>query len=295
MLEGPLIDIGLPAALFLIMIGMGLTLTPKDFREVLIAPRATFYGLLAQVLLLPVFAFGLALLLGLGPAMAVGLVIIAACPGGTTSNIFAYLGGGDVALSVILTVLASLCSIVSLPLFTSWAMQYFNDTAVAFEMPVLRTIIALLVVVVVPLLIGMSMRKWAPRAAALGERAVGVFGLLVLVLVIVAIMMQLGDRIITLASQGSLAAIALNVVGLALGMVGGRIAGLSQREAFTVAIELGIKNGTVGLMITLSILHDSEMSVPSAVYGVMMFLFGFLMIVLARKLGLTRQASGSSA
>src|SRR5690606_28072981 len=113
--QGVLTEIGLPAALFVIMVGMGMTLTPRDFHEVLVAPRATLFGLLAQVLALPVISFGLAWLLSLPPALAVGLVVIAACPGGTTSNLFAYLGRGDVALSIILTVLASLITIITLP------------------------------------------------------------------------------------------------------------------------------------------------------------------------------------
>ena len=101
--QGPLIEYGLHAAIFFIMIGMGMTLLPKDFREVIIAPRATFFGLFAQLLILPVVAFLLADALSLSPALAVGLVVIAACPGGTTSNLFVYLGRGDVALSIIST------------------------------------------------------------------------------------------------------------------------------------------------------------------------------------------------
>ena len=123
--QASLVEIGLPAALFLIMVGMGLTLTPKDFREVLIAPRATVYGLVAQIVLLPLVGVGLAMTLDLSPALAVGLVIIAACPGGTTSNLFAFLGRGDVALSIVLTVAASLVTVVTLPMFTSWALGHF--------------------------------------------------------------------------------------------------------------------------------------------------------------------------
>lgn len=288
MLSGPLIDIGLPIALFLIMTGMGLTLTPRDFREVLVAPRGTAWGLVAQILLLPALAFLLAWLLQLEPALAVGLVVIAACPGGTTSNIFTYLGGGDVALSVILTVLASLICILTLPLFTGLALDFYGREGLDVEMPVGRMVTALLVIVVIPLLIGMSIRHFAPALAARGERVVGVFGLVVLVALVVLIMIQLGDRVFELARRGGIAALALNLVGLALGWLGGLLFRLSAREAFAVAIELGIKNGTVGLMVTLTLLHSSEMSVPSAVYGVMMFVTGFLMLELARRKGLGR-------
>ncbi|PKM21825.1 MAG: bile acid:sodium symporter [Gammaproteobacteria bacterium HGW-Gammaproteobacteria-14] len=287
-MEGALVDVGLPLALFFIMIGMGLTLTPKDFREVLIAPKATLFGLLAQVLILPVIAFGLAWGLRLDPALAVGLIIIAACPGGTTSNIFAYLGGGDVALSVVLTVLASIVTIVTLPLFSGMALDYFQDASVTVRLPVERTVLALLLIVIVPLMIGMSLRKWLPVFAARAERMVGVFGLLVLLFVVIAILASLGDRVVVLAKQGILLALLLNIAGVALGFLGGKLLRLDLRQSFTIAIELGLKNATLGLMVTLTLLHSNEMSVPSAVYGIVMFVFGGLLVVMSRQLGLQR-------
>ncbi|MFN3714645.1 MAG: bile acid:sodium symporter family protein [Alcanivoracaceae bacterium] len=287
-MQGTLVEIGLPAALFLIMIGMGLTLTPKDFREVLVAPRATLFGLLAQTLLLPLIAFALALLMNLDPLLAVGLIIIAACPGGTTSNIFAYLGGGDVALSVVLTVLASLIAIVTLPLFAGLALDWFQDANVAIELPLSRTMVSLLVIVIVPLIIGMSLRKWTPAMAARAERFVGAFGLIVLVLVIGAILVSLGDRVVTLARDGTYIAVLLNVAGIALGLGGGRLIGLDLRQSFTIAVELGLKNATLGLMITLTLLHSNEMSVPSAVYGVVMFVMGAMLVMFSRQMGLQR-------
>src|SRR5690606_26087143 len=147
--QGVLTEIGLPAALFVIMVGMGMTLTPKDFREVLVAPRATMFGLLAQVVVLPAIAFALAWLLSLPPALAVGLVVIAACPGGTTSNLFAYLGRGDAVLSSILTVLASLIAIIALPLFVERALLQWHDSAMAVGLPVMRAVNALFVIVLV--------------------------------------------------------------------------------------------------------------------------------------------------
>ena len=288
MVDNALINVGLPIALFIIMIGMGLTLTLRDFREVLIEPRGTLYGLVAQIVLLPLLAFALAWVLGLEGALAVGLVVIAACPGGTTSNIFAFVGGGDVALSVILTVLASLIAIITLPLYISLALDWFQGQERAVELPVKKTLLALLLITVLPLLIGMLIRRFLPRVAALGEKAVGVVGLVVLVAVVVVIMVNLGDRVLVLIAQGGMVAALLNIVGLALGFLGGRALRLGHAQAFTVAIELGIKNTTLGLLVTLTLLHSEEMSVPIAVYGVMMFAFGFGMLALSRKIGLTR-------
>jgi len=134
--EGPLIQIGLPVSLFIIMLGMGLTLTPRDFRNVVVYPRATIIGAIAQILLLPVLAFAIAWLLALPGPLAVGLVIIAACPGGTTSNLFTLLARGNVALSIVLTVLASFVTILTLPLFTNVAMQLHMDSSEQISLPV---------------------------------------------------------------------------------------------------------------------------------------------------------------
>lgn len=283
-----LIDIGLPISLFLIMVGMGMTLTPKDFREVAVAPKGTAFGLVCQILLLPLVAFGVAVALDLSPALAVGLIVVAACPGGTTSNLFVYLGRGDVALSIVLTVIASLITIVSLPAFTGWALEYFNDAAMRIDLPVLRTVVTLVVIVLLPVAIGMTVRHFKPVLAAKGEKAVGLLGLVVLIAVIALLMIKLGDEAFELFRKAGVSAIILNVAGIILGMLGGRLIGLSRDQAFTVAIELGIKNGTLGLMVTLTLLHSEAMSVPSAVYGVLMFAFGFLMIGYARLTGIGR-------
>ena len=286
--QAALVSVGLPAALFLIMVGMGLTLTPKDFREVLVAPRATVYGLVAQIILLPLVGVGLAMSLDLSPALAVGLVIIAACPGGTTSNLFAFLGRGDVALSIVLTVAASLITIVTLPMFTSWALGHFQDSERVLELPVLRTILTLVVIILIPVGIGMTIRHFRQSWAEKGEKLVSIFGLLVPVAVIALLLIDLGEEALVLLRQGGMAVVLLNIIGLVLGMAGGRLMGLPRDQAFTVAIELGIKNGTLGLMVTLTLLHSDAMSVPAAVYGVLMFLFGFLMLGYSRLTGIGR-------
>lgn len=291
--QSSLIEIGLPLALFVIMVGMGMTLTPKDFREVFVAPAATLFGTLAQVLVLPLVAFVLALVLGLSPALAVGLVVIAACPGGTTSNLFVFLGRGDVALSIVLTVIASLVTIFTLPMFTGWALDWFMNEDETFSLPMQRTVLTLFVIVLVPVLIGMTVRRFAADFAIRSERFVGLFGLLVLVGVIIAILMQVGGEAETLFYQAGLAVALLNIAGLGIGMLGGRLARLPPAQAFAVAIELGIKNGTLGLMVTLTLLDSPEISVPAAVYGMMMFVFGFLMIGYARYTGVGREVSSA--
>lgn len=286
--QGPLIEYGLPVAIFLIMIGMGMTLLPKDFREVIIAPRATFFGLFAQLLMMPVVAFILGYVLSLSPALAVGLVVIAACPGGTISNLFVYLGRGDVALSITLTVLASLIAIVTLPLVVGYALEYYADASQVVELPMQKTVVALMAIVLLPVTIGMTIKRYANTFAMRMEKLVSVFGLLVLLGVIMAILMQLGERVLELLWKGGLAAALLNIIGLAVGLFGSKVIGLSRAQSFSVAVELGVKNGTLGLLVTLTLLNSSEMSVPVAVYGVMMLAFGFMMLGYARLTGVGR-------
>jgi BASS family bile acid:Na+ symporter len=173
--QSPLIEIGLPVSLMIIMAGMGLGLTFGEFREVLVRPKAMIVGTLAQLFLIPLIAFGLASLMGLGPAIAVGLVIIAACPGGTTSNIFTLLARGNVALSITLTVLASLLTIVTIPLFTNYALSLYStgDAAEVVQLPVGRTVLTLSIVVIIPVVLGMVIKIGAPTFARRAEGYVG--------------------------------------------------------------------------------------------------------------------------
>lgn len=279
----PLISIGLPISLFIIMVGMGMTLTIGDFRNVAVNPRGALVGTLAQIVLMPALAFALIWALSLPPAMAVGLVIIAACPGGTTSNLFAFLARGNVALSIVLTVLASLITIVSLPLLTNFALERFMGEGAQIQLPVLKTIGTLVAIILLPVAIGMTVRSRAPELARRAESAVSVFGGIVLAALIVGLMLGSGDQIPELLRQGGPAAIALNLLGIGAGLLLGRAAGLSHHDAITISVELGVKNATLGLLVTLTLLESSAMSVPSAVYGIFMFFFGFALAAYGRR------------
>ena len=278
-----MISAGLPIALFIIMIGIGMTLTLRDFRQVAVYPRGLVIGTVAQILLMPAVAFALAYLFGVSPAIAVGLVIIAACPGGTTSNLFVLLARGNIALSIVLTVSASLITIVTLPLFTNMALQHFMGTEENISLPVGKTIAMLVLIVLLPVAIGMLVKTRKPDLALKAESLVSIFGGVVLALLIVALLFGVRDQIWDLLKQAGPSTIALNVAGILLGLLAGRLAGLTQRESLAVAVELGVKNGTIGLMVTLTLLESSTMSIPAAVYGVLMFPIGFLLAMYGRK------------
>ncbi len=282
--SSPLISIGLPVSLFIIMVGIGLTLTLRDFGQVTRNPRSIVVGTVAQILLMPLVAFGIAATLGLAPALAVGLVIIAACPGGTTSNLFVLLARGHIALSILLTVSASLITIVTLPFFTNYALQMYFGEAANISLPVGKTIAMLVVIVLLPVSIGMFIRTRAPAAAQKAEGIVSIFGGIVLLLLIIALLWGSRDRLPELLSQAGPAAFLLNLFGIAIGLGVSRLVGLSQKESLAIAVELGIKNGTIALMVALTLLESSEMSIPAVVYSVLMYGFGCILIAMGRRL-----------
>jgi BASS family bile acid:Na+ symporter len=281
--SSPLISAGLPVALFIIMVGIGMTLTLRDFRLVAVYPRGLIIGTFAQILLMPLFAFMLASLLGLAPAIAVGLVIIAACPGGTTSNLFVLLSRGNIALSIVLTVSASLVTIVTLPLFTNYALQFYAGESESISLPLDRTVGMLIGIVLLPVAIGMIVRTRAPALAQKVESMVSVFGGIVLAVLVIGLLYSSRDQLWTLLQQAGPATVLLNLSGIFLGLLAGRLGGLSQRESIAVAVELGIKNSTIALLVTLTLLESSTMAIPAAVYGAMMFPIGFLLAAYARK------------
>ena len=282
--QSPLIAIGLPIALFIIMIGMGLTLTLHDFTREARAPRGAVIGTVLQLLVMPLVGLLLAGLPGLSAAVAIGVVILAACPGGTTSNLITFLGRGNVALSIVLTVIASLATIVTLPLWVNLAMARLGaETDVPLTLPFLQTVIMLSVITLIPVAIGMLIRARNANLAALAERGVSLFGALVLVLLVVGLAYTNRENLLGLLVQAGPACAALNVIGFGLGFFAGRLSGLSWRDCVTLSAELGIKNGTVGLLVALSILDNSEMAVPAAVYSIMMYGFGALLIAIGRQ------------
>nr|WP_281372539.1 bile acid:sodium symporter [Prauserella isguenensis] len=258
--------------MFVIMIGIGLSLRGRDFSQVLRTPRSAIAGTLGQVVLMPLLGLALAWLLALPPLVAAGLVIIAACPGGTTSNLIAYLARANVALSIVLTVSASLITIVTLPIFANLALDIWPAAGVGeIHVPVLRTIALLLVLVLVPVLLGMAVRAARPAVADAMERAVSVFGGLVFAALIVVISVSLGDELWEYLRAAGLPVILLNLGGLAVGFGVTALTRASWADRVAGAVELGIKNATIGILIAVTVIGQPEMAVPPGVYGLLMY------------------------
>lgn len=278
-----LISIGLPISLIIIMIGIGMTLTLNDFRQVVHKPKGLILGNVSQIVGMPVIAFGLAWLFSLPAEIAVGLVIIAACPGGTASNLFVLLLRGNVALSIVLTVTASLITILTLPIAASYALDVFSSASVQIELPVKTMISMMIGVVLVPVVLGMVLRYFWPNWAARAENWVNKLGGLTLLLLVVSILYDIGEDFIHLLIQAGGAAISLNIIGIAAGILIAKFNQLSIKDGLTIGVELGVKNSTLALMVSVTLLDSSTMSIPTIVYSVSMFACAFILTLYGRR------------
>lgn len=285
MQDNPVIAIGLPVALAVIMVGIGLSLTLADFRAQARTPRATIIGTLGQVLLVPAIGIAVALLMDLPPIMAMGLVLVAACPGGSTSNLVTYLARGNVALSIILTVVASLVVIVTLPGWMDVAGRLLPDAAgLEVTVPLGQTFGLLVGVILVPVAIGMVIRAKAPALAATLERGMSALGALVLILAIAAVAVDLGGEIVDMVVATGPAVLVFNLAVILVGGALAWIARIDRASQLALAVEYGIKNSTLGLVIALTVVGDEEFAVPAAVYSIVMYLTAVIVIAIGRRI-----------
>lgn len=285
MQDNPVIAIGLPVALAAIMVGIGLSLTLADFRAQARTPRATIIGTLGQVLLVPAIGIAVALLMDLPPIMAMGLVLVAACPGGSTSNLVTYLARGNVALSIILTVVASLVVIVTLPGWLDVAGRLLPDAAgLDVTVPLGQTFGLLVGVILVPVAVGMVIRAKAPALAATLERGMSALGALVLILAIAAVAVDLGGEIVDMVVATGPAVLVFNLAVILVGGALAWIARIDRASQLALAVEYGIKNSTLGLVIALTVVGDEEFAVPAAVYSIVMYLTAVAVIAIGRRI-----------
>jgi BASS family bile acid:Na+ symporter len=261
----------LPLALAVIMFGMGLSLTFGDFRRILIYPKAVTIGLLNQIVFLPIVAFGLIHLFGLQAELAVGLMILAACPGGATSNLITHLAKGDTALSITLTAFSSLITVVTIPFVVNFAILYFIPSGEVQELNILGTVVSVIFITIIPVIIGMTVLKKAPQLAQKWDIPFRRISAVFFVVILVAAIMKERANLIAYFSEAGPVALALNLATLGLGYFSGMFFGLGKKQSTTIAIEAGIQNGTLGITIAATLLANSTMAIPSAIYGLLMF------------------------
>lgn len=272
--DSALITTGLPIALAIIMFGLGLSLTVDDFRRVARSPKAVAVALGLQVLVLPVIAFGLVKLFDLDPLLAVGVMLLAASPGGTTANLFSHVFRGDVALNITLTAVNSVLAAVTIPLVTNFAIGHFGaegELGLQFF-----KVVQVIAIVLVPVVIGMAVRRRAPDFAAGADRPVRIFSIAVLAGVAIGALVGERENLAEYAEQVGLVTGIFCLASLTLGYVGTRLLRLSEGQAIAASMEVGIHNTTIALTIALSVLDSTEVAVPAAVYSVLMYVLATL-------------------
>lgn len=261
----------LAVSLMIIMLGMGLSLTVEDFKRVLKFPKAIALGLINQIILLPLIGFALAGFFKVEPHIAVGIIILAACPGGPTSNLLTHLAKGDVALSVSLTAVNSLITIISIPLFVNLGLNAFMAEDTSIAAPTGSIVQTLLMVIAIPLGIGMTINKLKPTIASKIDKPVRVFSATILFVIIIALVLRLGEQLVGFLTSALLIALALNVTTMLVGFFSSRLAKLSFRESLTISIESGNQNGTLAITVAVAVLQNEAFAIAAAVYSLIMY------------------------
>jgi BASS family bile acid:Na+ symporter len=265
-------------ALMIVMIGMGLSLTTQDFKRIVLYPKAIILGMINQLVFLPLVAYVLISFFDVRPALAIGLMILAACPGGPTSNLITHLCKGDTALSVSLTAVSSILTLFTIPLILEWSVQYYSAQDAVIEINRLDIFKDLLLVSLAPIALGMLIKHYKSDFAVKMEKPVKIASALILLVLIVGLTIKERANIIPYFSEVGLSALSLNIVSLALGFTTARLMGLNKQQSISISIESGIQNGTLAIGIAIGILHNSDYAIPAAVYSLIMFLTAFVLI-----------------
>ncbi|MBM9465829.1 bile acid:sodium symporter family protein [Nakamurella sp. YIM 132084] len=290
-----LTTVGLPVALGIVMLGLGLTLTVADFRRVAHRPAAVAVALLCQVVLLPLICFGLVLAFDLPPVLAVGMMLLAASPGGTTANLYSHLFRGDVALNVTLTAANSVIAVITLPVIVNLSMNRFLPGEAGIGLQFTKSL-EVFAIVLLPVLLGMLVRHLRPAFAHRMDRPVRVLSLVILVAVVGGSLVA--NREILAEHFGRLSGITalFCVISLALGYLVPRTMRIGQRQAIASGFEIGIHNATLAVVIAQAVIGSVEMSLPGGVYGVVMFFIAlaFGLVVRSRVPPAARTTSGST-
>lgn len=270
-------------ALMCIMFGMGLSLTVDDFRRIVKEPRAVLVGLTNQLILLPLIGFGLVSVLDLTPAVSIGIMILVACPGGATSNLISHLAKGDTALSVTLTAIASLITIISIPLIIQFALAEFQGDDRAVTLNVFQTIGQLMMIVVLPVTIGMIIRAKATAFALKMDRPVRIASGILLAIITLALIIKERSNIIPYLEQAGLPTVLLCVSTMVLGFFSARLFKLKTRQAISISIESGIQNSALAMTIATVTLQDTALGIAAAIYTLVMYAAGFGAILYGRR------------
>ena len=277
----------LPTLLFLIMFGMGMTLTVEDFKRITKSPSEVLIGLTSQIIVLPIIAFLISISLGLNPTQSVGLILLACCPGGATSNLFSHLAKADTALSITLTAFSSIITVFTVPFIINASLFFFFETGSDFSLPVLRTIVNIFKLTALPTVLGMFLKNKFPEFCKRSEPVIKWFSIIFIIIALAAMLKLVSEKepiLVALKAVG-FAVILLNIISMISGYQFGRMFKMDEKRKITIGIETGIQNGVLGITIATApnLLDNALFAIPSGVYGLVMCISGIFVINFSKK------------
>lgn len=279
-MSSEIINIFLPISLAIIMVGLGLELTINDFKRVQQHPKAVFIALFCQLVILVSIAFIICKVLALPPMLAVGVMLLAASPGGPTANLFSYIYKGDIALNITLTAINSVIAAFTLPFIVNFAIQYFMDNGQTIGLQYSK-IIQVFLIILIPVCIGIIIRHFTPQVARKLSKPVHIFAIVFLLSVIAITITKDYQNLMTYLGHIGLATFLFCVCSLIVGYTVPRLFGVSNFQAKACAFEIGIHNSTLAMTIALTVIASSEAAMPAAVYSLFMYfvaaIFGTLL------------------
>jgi BASS family bile acid:Na+ symporter len=270
----------LASSLIIIMLGMGLSLVADDFKRIIVYPKAIAVGLVNQMIILPLIGFAIAVMFPLAPEIAIGLMILAACPGGPTSNLIAHLAKGDTALSVTLTALSSFITILTIPFIVNFALVHFLKEGQMIRLDVVDSIKNIFIIIIIPIIIGMLIRRYREGFALKMAKPVRIASAIVLALVIIGIVIKEKENFVSYFQQAGIVALLLNVSTMIVGYFSAKLFRIKEKRAISISIESGIQNGTLAITVAVVLLGSTEFAIAPAIYSLLMFFTGGVVIFL---------------
>ncbi|MGS0705000.1 bile acid:sodium symporter family protein [Acinetobacter sp. ANC 3781] len=281
-MDSGIITILLPLALAIIMIGLGLELTPKDFSRVTKEPKAVLIALFCQLVILVSIAFIICKVLALPPLLAVGLMLLAASPGGSTANLFSYLFKGDIALNITLTAINSVIAAFTLPFIVNFSIQHFMNDGQQISLQFSK-ILQVFAIIIIPVCIGMLIRHYAPNFTEKLNKPLRIFAVSFLILIIIGAVAKERHQILEYLAQVGLATVLFCLCSLIIGYFVPRLLGINSAQARACAFEIGIHNSTLAMTIALTVMASSTIAMPAAVYSIFMYVFAAVFGMLLNK------------
>ena len=275
-------DIFLPIALAFIMFALGLGLTGADFLRVLKQPKDFFVGAISQIILLPVIAFILVKIWPISPELAIGVMIIAAAPGGVTSNILTSFARGDVALSISLTAIISLLSVITVPFIIVTSLGFLGSEIVAQNISLTTMAISMFLIVTVPVIIGIIFRRFASNAAIKFEPIAKKISIILFVIVLLGAILAEKDNIVSYFADAGLITLALNVIMMIVAFYVAKLLGTGNAQKKCIAIECGLQNGTLAIFVGTTLFGGGAFVIPAATYSLIMFATSLIFVFLVK-------------